>query len=225
MRGAYAQPFLLASPFRGVLTGHETGEQARRLYTPSSGAARARTGPSSPRVRPTLILYAALVAQRGYMRTEIDALSLSAARENVRANALEGRISIREADPAGPIFGPLFDRSVPVSSPSSETSHLMPDGATDSDGAGYDFTMCNPPFYGSREEVQQSAEGKEHGPNAVRIHPLPLHHYARVRLMRGVGVHWRGRGDDHGGWGSGLRRADGRGEHARAGSVPVSLFA
>ncbi|EIW53771.1 uncharacterized protein TRAVEDRAFT_60998 [Trametes versicolor FP-101664 SS1] len=80
-----------------------------------------------------------------FVATEIDALSLRSARENVRANALEGRISIREADPAGHIFGPLFE----------------------SDGAGYDFTMCNPPFYGSREEVQQSAEGKEHGPNAV----------------------------------------------------------
>ena len=29
--------------------------------------------------------------------------------------------------------------------------------------------MCNPPFYGSREEVAQSAEAKELGPNAVRI--------------------------------------------------------
>lgn len=33
----------------------------------------------------------------------------------------------------------------------------------------YDFTMCNPPFYASREEVIQSAEAKEFGPNAVRL--------------------------------------------------------
>lgn len=111
------------------------------------------------------------------MGTEIDALSLRSARENVRANALEGRISIRDADPAGPIFGPLFERSVSVSHPSIETLRLT----RRSDGAGYDFTMCNPPFYSSREEVQQSAEGKEHGPNAVSIHPFPFHHYARVR--------------------------------------------
>ena len=28
--------------------------------------------------------------------------------------------------------------------------------------------MCNPPFYGSREDVAQSADAKEFGPNAVR---------------------------------------------------------
>lgn len=48
---------------------------------------------------------------------------------------------------------------------------MAPDATNDSDGVAYDFTMCNPPFYGSREEVQQSAEGKEYGPNAVRIWP------------------------------------------------------
>ncbi|THH26920.1 hypothetical protein EUX98_g7273 [Antrodiella citrinella] len=31
----------------------------------------------------------------------------------------------------------------------------------------YDFTMCNPPFYESRDEVLRSAEAKEVGPNAV----------------------------------------------------------
>lgn len=40
--------------------------------------------------------------------------------------------------------------------------------------------MCNPPFYGSREEVQQSAEGKELGPNAVR--PTIFYHSTSVRV-------------------------------------------
>ncbi len=31
----------------------------------------------------------------------------------------------------------------------------------------FDFTMCNPPFYGSREEVFRSADAKELGPSAV----------------------------------------------------------
>lgn len=36
-----------------------------------------------------------------------------------------------------------------------------------STGTTIAFTMCNPPFYGSREEVQNSAEAKELGPSAV----------------------------------------------------------
>jgi 23S rRNA A1618 N6-methylase RlmF len=34
-------------------------------------------------------------------------------------------------------------------------------------GAAVDFTMCNPPFYSSREDVLSSAETKEFGPNAI----------------------------------------------------------
>lgn len=33
----------------------------------------------------------------------------------------------------------------------------------------FDFTMCNPPFYSSAEEVERSADGKIAEPNAVRI--------------------------------------------------------
>ncbi|KAH9847987.1 S-adenosyl-L-methionine dependent methyltransferase [Lenzites betulinus] len=80
-----------------------------------------------------------------FVATEIDELSLSSARDNVQRNGLQARIEVRKADPAAPILAPLFE----------------------SDAPPYDFTMCNPPFYGSREEVQQSAEGKEVGPNAV----------------------------------------------------------
>jgi 23S rRNA A1618 N6-methylase RlmF len=32
----------------------------------------------------------------------------------------------------------------------------------------FDFTMCNPPFYSSAEDISRSAEFKEFGPNAVR---------------------------------------------------------
>ncbi|KAI6130389.1 hypothetical protein EDD16DRAFT_1689728 [Pisolithus croceorrhizus] len=64
----------------------------------------------------------------------------------------------------------------------------------------YDFTMCNPPFYSSVEEMTQSAETKEFGPNAIctgaevemitpggevafvsRIFMESLHHKARCR--------------------------------------------
>ncbi|KAI0824476.1 S-adenosyl-L-methionine dependent methyltransferase [Trametes gibbosa] len=80
-----------------------------------------------------------------FVATDIDELSLQSARDNVRQNGLQDRIDVRKADPAAPILAPLLE----------------------SDGPSYDFTMCNPPFYGSREEVQQSAEAKETGPHAV----------------------------------------------------------
>ncbi|KAI0687801.1 S-adenosyl-L-methionine dependent methyltransferase [Cerioporus squamosus] len=79
-----------------------------------------------------------------FTATEIDTLSIEYARRNVLQNSLGESISVVQADCDGPILAPLAQ----------------------SDGP-YDFTMCNPPFYASREEVIQSAESKEFGPNAV----------------------------------------------------------
>ncbi|KAI0640491.1 S-adenosyl-L-methionine dependent methyltransferase [Trametes meyenii] len=76
--------------------------------------------------------------------TEIDELSLQSARRNVNVNGLESKVSVVPADPSEPIFLPLFQED-----------------------RFYDFTMCNPPFYSSRDEVLRSAEAKEFGPNAV----------------------------------------------------------
>ncbi|KAL7280933.1 hypothetical protein ACG7TL_005882 [Trametes sanguinea] len=80
-----------------------------------------------------------------FTATELDELSLRFARQNVEGNNLQQRISVLSAGPSGPILAPLKDSDVV-----------------------YDFTMCNPPFYSSREEVLQSAEAKEFEPNAVR---------------------------------------------------------
>jgi len=59
-------------------------------------------------------------------------------------NGLQDRISIVQSDPNGPIM-----------------SDILPSPTT------CDFTMCNPPFYSSREDVLRSAEAKESRPNAV----------------------------------------------------------
>ncbi|KAI0093190.1 S-adenosyl-L-methionine dependent methyltransferase [Irpex rosettiformis] len=80
-----------------------------------------------------------------FVATDVDAHSLDYARNNVKENDLGARIQVLEVSVNDPIFSPgIF----------ALYSQL-------------DFTMCNPPFYGDREEVLKSAEAKEFGPNAV----------------------------------------------------------
>ncbi|KAI0370786.1 S-adenosyl-L-methionine dependent methyltransferase [Pilatotrama ljubarskyi] len=79
-----------------------------------------------------------------FTATEVDEQSYQSACRNVQANGLQDRIKVVHVDPAGPILCSLLESNVQ-----------------------YDFTMCNPPFYSSRDEVLQSAEAKELGPNAV----------------------------------------------------------
>ncbi|KAJ2920999.1 hypothetical protein H1R20_g16094, partial [Candolleomyces eurysporus] len=80
--------------------------------------------------------------------TEIDSTSLSCAQSNVSRNGLQDRIRIVQASSGAgsKIFGPLFD---PSSSPKTTV---------------FDFTMCNPPFYSSHTEIQQSQLAKEEQP-------------------------------------------------------------
>ncbi|RXW18151.1 hypothetical protein EST38_g7706 [Candolleomyces aberdarensis] len=80
--------------------------------------------------------------------TEIDSTSLSCAQSNVSRNGLQDKIHVVQASSGSgsKIFGPLFDAS---SSPNT---------------AVFDFTMCNPPFYSSHTEIQQSQLAKEELP-------------------------------------------------------------
>ncbi|KAJ3806348.1 S-adenosyl-L-methionine dependent methyltransferase [Lentinula aff. lateritia] len=77
--------------------------------------------------------------------TEIDPSSFATARQNISTNKLDDRIQIIQSHAAVPILLPL---------------HLDKERR-------FDFTMCNPPFYSSLQEVIQSAEAKQYGPNAV----------------------------------------------------------
>jgi len=76
---------------------------------------------------------------------EIDDDSARCALQNVAANSLSDRIGIRVSAPDCPIFM-LLDDDLAIQ---------------------YDFTMCNPPFYGSAQEIAESAEGKLYGPRSV----------------------------------------------------------
>jgi len=75
--------------------------------------------------------------------TDIDKDSLVSARRNVEQNGLSDKIMIMDTS-GGSTLQPL------------EESNLT-----------FHFTMCNPPFYASMEEVAQSTEAKEYEPSAV----------------------------------------------------------
>ncbi|KAJ7461592.1 S-adenosyl-L-methionine dependent methyltransferase [Mycena latifolia] len=80
-----------------------------------------------------------------FIATDVDEFSLNSARANVERNDLLKRIQVFETTPEAPIFAPL---------------HVDPSSRVD-------FTMCNPPFYSSHEDVAASADAKEFEPNAV----------------------------------------------------------
>ena len=80
-----------------------------------------------------------------------------------------------------------------------------------------DFTMCNPPFYGSREEVAQGAEAKAAAPHSVSLASFILAGWcAEIKNAR-IGLRGRRYGDDYTGRRGGVRREDGRGEHGAEG--------
>ncbi|GLI79717.1 hypothetical protein PoHVEF18_008057 [Penicillium ochrochloron] len=76
-----------------------------------------------------------------FVATDIDEQNARTAKENVVRNELESRIQIVKTDPEGPLF--------PIDEFNQKT---------------LDFTMCNPPFYTSQEEMLSSAETKSHVP-------------------------------------------------------------
>ncbi|KAJ7821004.1 S-adenosyl-L-methionine dependent methyltransferase [Mycena olivaceomarginata] len=80
-----------------------------------------------------------------FLATDVDKFSLSCAQSNIDRNGLADRIQVFETTPEAPIFAPL---------------HQDPNLKAD-------FTMCNPPFYSSRDDVSASADSKEFEPNAV----------------------------------------------------------
>ncbi|KAG1816718.1 S-adenosyl-L-methionine dependent methyltransferase [Suillus subaureus] len=79
-----------------------------------------------------------------FVATDIDERSVQFAKQNVSQNSMDNRIFVERVQADGPILQPLH-------------TSLM----------NFDFTMCNPPFYSSAEDVSRSAEFKEFGPNAV----------------------------------------------------------
>ncbi|OQD65770.1 hypothetical protein PENPOL_c005G06413 [Penicillium polonicum] len=76
-----------------------------------------------------------------FVATDIDSNNIRTSQHNVALNNLESRIQIIHSDPTGPLF--------PLEKLGRQT---------------LDFTMCNPPFYASSDELKQSAQQKEQEP-------------------------------------------------------------
>ncbi|KIM41749.1 hypothetical protein M413DRAFT_444994 [Hebeloma cylindrosporum] len=76
--------------------------------------------------------------------TELDPASHMVALQNVNENGMQDSISVEKAEADGKVLFPL------------QTTDEI-----------FDFTMCNPPFYSSQEDVETSARGKDDPTNAV----------------------------------------------------------
>lgn len=85
------------------------------------------------------------------LHVDVDPQSLASAKANVSANNLHSQIQVIQALPDSRL---LFALDL-------DGLHSLEKGSQ------FNFTMCNPPFYSSREEVEKSASDKEFGPNAV----------------------------------------------------------
>ncbi|KAJ5345232.1 hypothetical protein N7452_003236 [Penicillium brevicompactum] len=76
-----------------------------------------------------------------FVATDIDPNNIRTAQQNVALNGLESRIRIIDSSSDGPLF------------PLEKLGHER-----------LDFTMCNPPFYTSRDELVESAKQKKRPP-------------------------------------------------------------
>ncbi|KAJ5645831.1 hypothetical protein N7490_002203 [Penicillium lividum] len=83
-------------------------------------------------------------SQWKFAATDIDESNIRTAKANVERNNLESRIHILQTDPKDSLF------------PLETLGHNS-----------LDFTMCNPPFYTSHEEMAASAEAKSHAPSST----------------------------------------------------------
>lgn len=109
---------------------------------------------------------------------DIDDENVQNAQKTVSTNTLESRIKIVKTDPSSDLI-PLqkleHERFVQYALPTLDTRGT--------DNGSLDFTMCNPPFYTSRDEMLASAEEKERPPFTVRP-PSPYPIYISIFIKK-----------------------------------------
>ncbi|KAE8137874.1 DUF890 domain protein [Aspergillus pseudotamarii] len=116
-----------------------TGKEYRDDYDPDRKVVGLDIGTGCCSIYP--LLGCSVRPQWNFIATDIDDDNIRTSREAVSGNKLESRIRIAKTDPSGALI-PLNKLKV----------------------EGLDFTMCNPPFYTSREELVSSAQAKERPP-------------------------------------------------------------
>ncbi|OJJ80760.1 DUF890 domain protein [Aspergillus glaucus CBS 516.65] len=116
-----------------------TGDEYRDDYDPDRDVTGLDIGTGCCSIYP--LLGCALRPSWKFMATDIDDGNIQTATRTVSANGLESRIQITKTD---------------------SNSELIP--FKQSGVVRLDFTMCNPPFYASRDELIASAEAKERPP-------------------------------------------------------------
>ncbi|KAF8519352.1 S-adenosyl-L-methionine dependent methyltransferase [Hysterangium stoloniferum] len=91
-----------------------------------------------------------------FIGTEIDPVSCSYATLNVSNNNLTSRIEIY----------PIITKSISTESSAVQDDDILAPLLNDPTSR-FDFTMCNPPFYGSTAEIEHSAGAKEGPPSGA----------------------------------------------------------
>ncbi|KAJ9295376.1 hypothetical protein DTO271G3_6199 [Paecilomyces variotii] len=106
-----------------------------------------------------------------FVATDVDEQNIESARRNVQQNKLESRIKVVRTRPEGPLID--LDQTL-------EVERL-------------DFTMCNPPFYESEQEMIASAEAKQRPPFSLssvsvlveKLMECGNHNYAVTEFVQG----------------------------------------
>ncbi|PYH48897.1 DUF890 domain protein [Aspergillus saccharolyticus JOP 1030-1] len=117
-----------------------TGDKYQDSYDPDREVVGLDIGTGCCSIYP--LLGCSMRPRWSFFATDIDDENIKSSRANISANGLDARVTVLRTDPE--------EKLIPL-----DTKVKVP---------RLDFTMCNPPFYASRDEMVASAEAKDRPP-------------------------------------------------------------